>query len=140
MTEKRGTNMKIIEYDPIYASSIADMWNKSTSSWGNDDELRTAQDVINSEKNSGNIKTYLALENEEVIGYCSFSEYRQDEGAAYLPLINVRPDYHGKKIGKALILRVLEDAKKSKWPRFDLYTWSGNMKAMPLYKKCGFFW
>jgi RimJ/RimL family protein N-acetyltransferase len=140
MTEKRGTNMKIVEYDPKYASSIADMWNKSTSSWGNDDELRTAQDVINSEKNSGNIKTYLALENEEVIGYCSFSEYRQDEGAAYLPLINVRPDYHGKKIGKALILRVLEDAKKSKWPRFDLYTWSGNIKAMPLYKKCGFFW
>ena len=55
-------------------------------------------------------------------------------------MLNVIPEYHGKKVGKALILKVLEDAKESRWPRFDLFTWSGNIKAMPLYKKCGFFW
>lgn len=26
------------------------------------------------------------------------------------------------------------------WPRLDLYTWPGNTKAVPLYKRCGFFW
>ncbi|MFD0960511.1 hypothetical protein [Paenibacillus chungangensis] len=26
------------------------------------------------------------------------------------------------------------------WPRLDLFTWAGNTKAVPLYKKCGFFW
>ncbi len=132
--------MKIVEYNPKYAASIADMWNKSNSSWGNDDEYKTEEEVIDFEKNSGNIKTYLAIEKDEVIGLCSFSEYKQDEGASYLPILNVRPDYHGKKIGKKLILKVLDDAIKSKWQRFDLYTWSGNIKAMPLYKKCGFFW
>ncbi|MFP4478703.1 MAG: GNAT family N-acetyltransferase [Candidatus Izemoplasmatales bacterium] len=132
--------MKIVEYSPKYAGSVADMWNKSSSSWGNHDELSTEQDVLDSERNSGNLKLYLALENDEVVGYCSLSEYKQDEGASYLPLINVRPDYHGKKIGKALILKILDEAKKTKWPRLDLYTWSGNIKAMPLYKKCGFFW
>lgn len=132
--------MKIVAYHPKFAASIADMWNKSSPNWGNDDELKTEQEVIDQEKNSGNIKVYLAIDKDEVVGYCSFSVYRQDEGASYLPLINVRPDYIGKKIGKALILKVLEDAKQSKWPRFDLYTWSGNIGAMPLYKKCGFFW
>ena len=132
--------MKIIEYSDKYASEVADMWNQSNSSWGNEESLQTKEDVINSEASSGNIKLYLALDNDEVVGYCSFSEYKNDEGASYLPLLNVRPDYHGKKVGKTLILKVLEDAIKSEWPRFDLYTWSGNIKAMPLYKKCGFFW
>lgn len=132
--------MNIVEYNHSYAAAVAKMWNMSNSSWGNDDSLQTEQDVINRESNSGNIKLYLAIDNDEVVGYCSFSEYQQDEGASYLPLLNVRPDYHGKKVGKALILKVLEDAVASKWSRFDLYTWSGNIKAMPLYKKCGFFW
>lgn len=132
--------MKIIEYNHTYAAKVADMWNKSNSNWGNDDELKTEQDVIDAESNSGNIKLFIAIDNDEVVGYCSISEYRQDEGASYLPLLNVRPDYHGKKVGKALILRTLEEAIKAKWPRFDLYTWSGNTKAMPLYKRCGFFW
>ena len=132
--------MKIIEYNKSYAAKVADMWNKSQSNWGNDDEVQTAEDVINREASSGNIKLYLAIDNDEVVGYCSFSEYQNDEGASYLPLLNVRPDYHGKKVGKKLILTVLDNAVNSRWPRFDLYTWSGNIKAMPLYKKCGFFW
>ena len=132
--------MKIVEYNDSYAAKVAVMWNKSNSSWGNEEREMTKEDVIAAESNSGNIKLYLATENDEVVGYCSFSEYRQDEGASYLPLLNVVPEYHGKKVGKALILKVLENAIESKWPRFDLYTWSGNIKAMPLYKKCGFFW
>lgn len=132
--------MKIIEYHHDFAAKVADMWNKSNENWGNEDEFKTEQDVIDSENNLGNLKTYIAIDKDQVVGYCSFSQYKYDEGASYLPLINVRPDYHGKKVGKALILKVLEDAKASKWPRFDLFTWSGNIKAMPLYKKCGFFW
>jgi len=132
--------MKIKEYSHDYAQLVADMWNKSNSSWGNDESVKTKEEVISSENSSGNLKTYLAFDNDEVVGYCSFSEYKHDEGASYLPLLNVTPEYHGKKVGKALILKVLEDAVKSEWQRFDLYTWSGNIKAMPLYKKCGFFW
>ncbi|AIO18773.1 Acetyltransferase (GNAT) family protein [Candidatus Izimaplasma bacterium HR1] len=132
--------MKIIEYRDSYAQQVADMWNKSSSNWGDDQTIQTAEDVIRSETTSGNIKLYLAMDNDIIVGYCSFSLYQHDEGASYLPLLNVIPEYHGKKVGKALILQVIEDAKKSNWSRFDLFTWSGNIKAMPLYKKCGFFW
>ncbi len=132
--------MKIVQYNDSYALKVAEMWNKSSSSWGNDESLKTESDIISSESSSGNLKLYLAVIDDEVVGYCSFSEYKHDEGASYLPLLNVRPDFHGKRVGKALILRVLEDAISSSWTRFDLFTWSGNIKAMPLYKKCGFFW
>ena len=132
--------MKIVEYNHSYAQKVAEMWNKSNESWGNDDTVQTKEDIIATESTSGNLKLYLAIDNDEVVGYCSLSEYKQDEGASYLPLLNVVPGYHGKKVGKKLILKVLEDAIVTKWPRFDLYTWSGNIKAMPLYKKCGFFW
>lgn len=132
--------MKIIEYNDLYAEKVAEMWNKSNSNWENSESKMSKGDVIATESNSGNIKLYIAIDNDEVVGYCSLSEYKYDEGASYLPLLNVTPEYHGKKIGKALILKVLEDAIDSRWPRFDLFTWSGNIKAMPLYKKCGFFW
>lgn len=132
--------MKIVEYNHTYAQKVAEMWNKSSSNWGNDEIFRTAQDVMDSESSSGNIKLYIALDDDKVVGYCSFSKYQHDEGASYLPLLNVIPEYHGKKVGKQLILTVLKDAIESEWSRFDLFTWSGNIKAMPLYKKCGFFW
>ncbi len=132
--------MKIVEYKEELAKKVADMWNKSGSNWGDETELRTESDVINTEKNSGNLNLFLALEKDDVVGYCSYSEYQHDEGASYLSVLNVIPECHGLGFGKALILRTVEEAIQSKWPRFDLFTWSGNMKAMPLYKKCGFFW
>ncbi|GAA3413450.1 GNAT family N-acetyltransferase [Paenibacillus hodogayensis] len=39
-----------------------------------------------------------------------------------------------------LLARALEQTMQLGWPRLDLYTWGGNTKAVPLYKKFGFFW
>lgn len=133
-------NIRIVEYEKKYAASLADMWGRSGENWGGSSTLKTEQQVIEEEEKSGNIKTYLALDGEKVVGYCSFSDYKHDEGASYIPLLNVRPDYLGKKIGKKLVLACVEQSMKEKWPRLDLYTWPGNDKAVPLYKKCGFFW
>ncbi|MCM3719004.1 GNAT family N-acetyltransferase [Fictibacillus phosphorivorans] len=130
----------IVEYDPSYAGRVAEMWNNSRDGWGGSNSLRTEEQVLKQEANSTNLHLYLALDGEKVVGYCSFGEYREDEGALYIPLLNVRDDYHGKKIGKKLVLKAVEKAIEMKWPRLDLYTWPGNTKATPLYKKCGFFW
>ena len=132
--------IKIVEYDKSYALGLAKMWNESANSWGGFDSLETEESVIQEHEGSSNLKTWLALDGDEVVGYCCFSEYREDEGASYIPLLNVRPDYQSKKVGKALILKALEHACDCQWPRLDLYTWPGNTKATPLYKKCGFFW
>jgi GNAT superfamily N-acetyltransferase len=133
-------SIRIVEYHKKYAAGLAKMWNMSADSWGGFDVVETEESVIRNLEGSENLKTWVALDGDEVVGYCSFSEYKEDRGASYIPLLNVRPDYHGKKVGKLLVLRTVEEACRHPWPRLDLYTWPGNTKAVPLYKKCGFFW
>ncbi|KAF0818702.1 hypothetical protein KIS4809_2410 [Bacillus sp. ZZV12-4809] len=137
----QGTDKLIIaEYHEGFAAGIAKMWNLSRDSWGGDTSVMTEEQVKTKEANNGNITLYLALDGEEVVGYCGLSEYKEDTGSLYIPLLNVRPDYHGRKIGKMLVLKALQKTIELGWPRLDLYTWPGNVKAVPLYKKCGFFW
>ncbi|MEW4369727.1 GNAT family N-acetyltransferase [Paenibacillus kandeliae] len=134
------TDIQIVEYEPRYAASIADMWNASHESWGGDNAIQTEQMILKEHHNSVHLNVFLAVNQDEVIGYCSFSHYKEDAGALYIALLNVRPDYHGQKIGKRLVLRAVEETITLGWPRVDLYTWPGNVKAVPAYKKAGFFW
>jgi ribosomal protein S18 acetylase RimI-like enzyme len=132
--------IEIVQYNEGWAKEVAKMWNLSRDGWGGDTRVMTEEQVKKKEANSDNIELYLAVDGHEVVGYCSLSEYKEDTGSLYIPLLNVRSDYHGKKIGKMLVLRALEKTIELGWPRLDLYTWAGNTKAVPLYKKCGFFW
>ncbi|MGV2940397.1 GNAT family N-acetyltransferase [Mesobacillus sp. LC4] len=132
--------IQIEKYHEGLAAGIARMWNLSRDGWGGDTRVMTEEQVKKKEANSDNIELYLALDGEEVVGYCGLSEYKEDTGSLYIPLLNVRPDYQGHKIGKKLLLQALEKTVDLGWPRLDLYTWAGNTKAVPLYKKCGFFW
>jgi RimJ/RimL family protein N-acetyltransferase len=136
------SDFRIVEYNPTYAKSVADMWNRSRDSWGGNNAIKTEEAVLREHENSANLNVFLAVEEKsgDVIGYCSFSRYSNDEGALYIPLLNVRPDYHGKKVGRALVTRGVERTVELGWPRLDLFTWPGNTKAVPVYKKCGFFW
>ncbi|MFB6365302.1 GNAT family N-acetyltransferase [Paenibacillus elgii] len=134
------TLVNIIQYHPDYASSLAEMWNRSQDEWGGGSAVRTAEQVRRDQENSDALAVFLAVCDDQVVGYCNLGEYREDSGALYIPLLNVRPDYHGLKIGKMLVLRAVEETIRLGWPRVDLYTWEANMKAVPLYKKCGFFW
>lgn len=133
-------NIKIVEYDTKYAAGVAEMWNKSSECWGGYNNEITAGSVVIEEANSTHLNLFLAMEGDEVVGYCKISVLEEDEGALYIDLLNVIPEYHGKKIGKQLVLECVNRTIKLGWPRVDLYTWPGNEKAVPLYKKCGFFW
>lgn len=132
--------IQIVEYNHSYAAAVAHMWNRSNESWGGGNRQRTAESIVEDMNSSTNLHHFLAVDGDQVVGFCSFSHYMMDEGALYVPLLNVRPDYHNKKVGKALILNAVAKTVEMGWPRLDLFTWSGNTKAVPMYKKCGFFW
>ncbi|WP_058304213.1 GNAT family N-acetyltransferase [Gorillibacterium timonense] len=140
LTQEKTDSVRIVEYDHSYARAVADMWNRSNESWGGGNSQRTEDSVRSDMENSTNLHVFLAIDGEEVVGFCSFSHYKSDEGALYVPLLNVRPDYHGRKVGRNLILNAVRKTVEMGWPRLDLFTWAGNTKAVPMYKKCGFFW
>ncbi len=132
--------MRIVEYDPIYAKCIAEMWNNSGSGWNGDNTHYTEAGVRDKEAVSSYLHLYLAFIGDKVVGYCKLSKYFYDENTLYIDLLNVDPQYHNMKIGKALVKKSVERTIELGYPRLDLFTWAGNTKAVPLYKKCGFFW
>jgi RimJ/RimL family protein N-acetyltransferase len=129
-----------VEYKPSYAKCVADMWKKSSKGWGGECSNETEETVLRANENNANINTYLALLGEDVVGYCGLSQYIGDENSLYIPLLNVRYDLHGKSIGRTLVCKAVERTTELEWPRLDLYTWPGNTKSLPLYKRCGFFY
>ena len=133
-------NIRIVEYENSLAATIADMWNKSAESWGGGTGIRTAEQIIEEHKTLTYFNVFIALDGETAVGYCSLLNSYFDANTLYIGLLGVRPDYQGKKVGKALVLECVERTIELKYPRLDIHTWSGNTKAVPLYKKCGFLW
>jgi len=134
------TEFKLVEYDPKYAKAIADMWNVSKEGWNGESDHKTEESVKRKEEISSHLNLYLALDGDKVIGYCKLSKYFAEENTLYVDLLNVDPAYHGKKAGKMLVKKSVERTIELGYPRIDLFTWAGNTKAVPMYKKCGFFW
>lgn len=132
-------NLKIIEYDPSYAGEVARMWRLSSEGWNGGYSNKTEGLVLLEQSGKVNSDTFVAVKNNEVLGYCNLKEYAEDEGALEIKLLNARFDCHGMGIGKALVKKAIARTIEANVPRLELYTWSSNTKSIPLYKRCGFF-
>jgi len=78
--------------------------------------------------------------NEQIIGVCTVHEHWRDKKAGYIGFLNLHPKYHGRSLGRRLLFQGVKQAIKFGFERLDIHTWPGNLKAVPLYKKTGFFW
>ena len=132
--------VQIVEYDESLAQVIADMWNQSGDSWGGDSSIRTAEQIKSDFSGGSYFNIFVAMYKSEAVGLCTFDRYYKDADTTYVHVLNVRPDYHGKKVGKELVLACVSRTIELGYPRVDIHTWAGNTKAVPLYKKCGFLW
>ena len=129
----------LAEYEPTMAAALAKMHNDSREQWGGGN-VRTAAQVEEAMELNGYLNKYVAIDGEKIVAYCGFGRYFGDADAMYVGYLNAHPDYHGKKLGKELLLLCVARTIELGSPRLDLFTWPGNVKAVPLYKKCGFFW
>ena len=134
------TNVKLIPYNEDLAKGIADMWNHSKNGWNGLTQDSTPEFIVSEESCSSHVHFVLAEVDGLIAGYCKTSVDHADAGALYVNLLNVRDEYQGRKIGKKLVLDAVQKTIELKWPRLHINTWAGNLKAVPLYKKCGFFW
>ncbi|HPI26082.1 MAG TPA: GNAT family N-acetyltransferase [Candidatus Cloacimonadota bacterium] len=132
------SQVRICNYEPKYAKGIAELWNNSGEAWNNHVFNYDEEKILNDEANSTSFAVFLALYEEEVIGYVNLKQEAED--IAHVESLAVLPAYHGCKVGKALMQRCVLKTMEMGFPGLSLYTWGGNTKAVPLYKKCGFFW
>ncbi len=84
--------------------------------------------------------TYLAWADGKVVGFINLLEVPQEEKSGYIGLLNSDPSYHGRGVGRELLKRAIQRCVELGYETVTLHTWPGNTRAVPLYKKTGFFW
>gem|GEM_PF-995622 len=129
--------------DPHDAELLAAMWNASDAGWPGGwtrGVPEAAERILERKQKYDCIAMFVVEVDGEIVGYGDVEQEHGRDDVASLGLLNVRPDLHGKGLGKALILKVLERAIERGYRQLTLGTWAGNKKAVPLYKKTGFFW
>ncbi|MCL4544694.1 MAG: GNAT family N-acetyltransferase, partial [Chloroflexi bacterium] len=82
---------------------------------------------------------FLSWEGDAVAAFCTVSDWPHDN-AAYINLLNSSAHFRGRGHGRDLLRTVIQRCTAQGYDRVDLHTWSGNFRAVPLYKKTGFFW
>ncbi|MBD3206832.1 GNAT family N-acetyltransferase [Candidatus Bathyarchaeota archaeon] len=87
-----------------------------------------------------NIPQYIALLNDEVIGWCEVLP-NKGEGFTHsgkIDTMGVLPNYRGQGIGKKLIDATLSAAEKFSIERVELLVYASNFAAINFYEKIGF--
>jgi GNAT superfamily N-acetyltransferase len=79
-------------------------------------------------------------DGDRIVSLCTVRAKPGQQLYTYIPHLNCHPDYHGKKHGKSVLHAAVDHAYRAGFLKVDLNTWSGNLKAVPLYKKTGFMW
>ncbi len=78
----------------------------------------------------------LALESRKPAGCVALR--RISEGTFEMRRMYVRPAYRGKKIGKGLALKCIEETRKESGSSVRLYTLPSMIEAIHLYRSLGF--
>ncbi|MBN1331041.1 MAG: GNAT family N-acetyltransferase [Candidatus Heimdallarchaeota archaeon] len=141
MSENQG---KIILYSPDLAEKASIMFNSFNELWpgGFGGGVPYTEERVHDwlDKSSA-LADLIAIDGDgELCGYCGLYPHWRDKEAAYISILGVTPKAKGMKFGKRLLLKALEIAEQKGISRVDLHTWSGNLDAVPLYKKIGLFW
>ncbi|MHC4480744.1 MAG: GNAT family N-acetyltransferase, partial [Planctomycetota bacterium] len=125
------------------AERLADMWNRSDEGWPGGwtgGVPVTAERVLREDMQWDCYAQWVAEHGGEIVGYIAMLADPSQPQSAYVALLNARPDHHGKGVGKRLLRRAVDAAIEGGFEELGIYTWPGNLKAVPLYKKMGSFW
>ena len=140
----------ITEYTEEAAPAVATLWRESAVEWPGGGPFggrhATTEGVRHELRGNRPLSTFLAWRPDRVtgepraVGFLSLIAQPEDPTATYVGLLTAHPEWHGFGVGRELLTAALDRTVSLGLDRIDLHTWSGNLKAMPLYKKTGFFW
>ncbi|MHA1156541.1 MAG: GNAT family N-acetyltransferase, partial [Candidatus Heimdallarchaeota archaeon] len=127
------------------AQMLADCYNSwdDPESWpggfGHSDPF-TGERLLEELEKTSPLSKFIAIADGKIVGHCDVISHFNEEDTVYVGLLGVDPEYQGKKIGKTLLIHATYRALELEKDVITLHTWGGNLKAMPLYKKTGYFW
>lgn len=130
---------------PADAEKLVDMWKTSDDQWpgtmSHGVEI-TTQWVTEMHERQKMRNVYVAetADRARIVGYCSLCERESEKNTGYLATLNVQPDSQGKSLGRRLVQRCVERCTELGFHMLSIGTWSANLKSVPTYKKCGYFW
>ena len=137
-------------YADADASAVAALWRESAIEWPGGGPFggrhATAEGVRHEQRARHPLETFIAWRHVPAsgtpvaVGYCSLLAQPDDATATYVGLLTAHPAWHGQGVGRDLLMAAIARTIEIGRDRVDLHTWSGNLKAVPLYKKVGFFW
>jgi ribosomal protein S18 acetylase RimI-like enzyme len=132
------------------ATDVATLWRESATEWPGGGPFggrhATAKSVRHEQRARHPLETFIAWRDDPTtgwpvaVGYCSLLTQPDDATATYVGLLTAHPAWQGQGVGRDLLMAAISRTFEIGRDRIDLHTWSGNLKAVPLYKKVGFFW
>jgi len=125
------------------AAGLAEMWNASDLQWPGTRTRGvpfTARRVRRALAHTESLQAAVAEVGGRIAGFCLSWVDPDDAAVVYVASLNVSPDFQGRGIGRRLLRGAIDKAIEGGFDRVHLGTWPGNTKALPLYKKSGFFW
>lgn len=123
------------------ASKLARLMMEAAVAWpGGGGWQTTPEEEERHIRESNLIGAFVTEDSRRIISLCTLRAKPGQKEHAFIPHLNCHPDFHGKKHGKSVLWTAVERACEAGYRKVDLYTWPGNLKAVPLYKKMGFMW
>ena len=126
------------------AAKLADLFNSFDSIWPGgftNGVPDTAVSVQERHRRMRRLAICIAEHDSgEFAGYCNLNSEMGLTDRAYLPLLGASPKHLNQGVGKMLLLEMIRRVTENGFRQVTLGTWGGNLKAVPLYKKTGFYW
>jgi GNAT superfamily N-acetyltransferase len=125
------------------ARKLAEMFNDWDSLWPGGftrGVQETPERTRENMKRHRHLAVCISETGDEFAGFCSLEAQAGQRDLAYVGLLGARPAHLGKGVGKMLLREAIRRVTDLGYQQLSLHTWAGNMKAVPLYKKTGFFW
>ena len=136
----RGGKLIIRSFRNEDAAAVAAMWNESEEGWAQVSHIpHTAQSVLRDAEITDLLQYFVLTVNDRIAGICTLGRHEMKR-CAYLNLINVHPDYYRDGFGRRLLVHAVNYVTETGFERLDLHTWAGNSRAVPPYKRTGFYW
>ncbi len=139
------TTYTLHPYDHRFDAGLAEMWNESDDQWPgtfNNGVPMTQARVSEWMDRIEAMLRFVVSEDEtgKVVAYGDLWEERARPQGLYVSLLNVHPEHQGRSLARRMLTEMVNWASENGYLRVTIGTWPANLKAMPLYKKTGFFW